>query len=436
MAFSGDADALWRPFPLLNSLIRENLDYFVFLGDLIYEWEEGPDTASAEDLADFRFKYRENREPRPGSPSQMVPMLDLYRSFGQYSIFDNHELAYSQADRSAPPYVSGGAQRNGQFVNQTPGFNDRIQAYTEYQPVRLEEVAGTGDSRMDGTRKFYRTISWGANVQLIILDDRSYRDEQLATTQHPQAASCARTILGAPQLQWFENELRSAQARNVVWKVVVVSSPIPQLGPLDAPKSWAGGYACERDRVLKFIDDNAIDNVVFLTTDYHYTAINTLKYNTDPEDQTSPLKSARNSFEVMTGPLGAFSDPSFQADLLGVDVTGLPGRDADRAILHVWNATLEDFGLDPIGLPADFPGLVASSVRAQSVSPGVVEPLAFASLGTLTYAVLAFDRSTLAVEVKGMEAVFDWPLLLNPQIEQEYENRQAEQILRFEIMAQ
>ena len=34
-AFSGDADWRWKPYPLLNSLMQEKLDFFLFLGDLI-----------------------------------------------------------------------------------------------------------------------------------------------------------------------------------------------------------------------------------------------------------------------------------------------------------------------------------------------------------------------------------------------------------------
>ena len=71
----------------------------------------------------------------------------------------------------------------------------------------------------------------------------------------------------------------SIRQRGTTWKVVVVSSPMQQLGKasqvgadLDGGKSWPGGYLCERNKLLAFIDNNAIDNVVFLTTDNHYTA--------------------------------------------------------------------------------------------------------------------------------------------------------------------
>src|SRR5439155_3563806 len=187
MAFTGDAHWSWKPYPLLNSLLKEKLDYFLFLGDLIYE--DTGRTTSAEDLEGYRFKYRENREPRDSSESKMVPMRDLYSAFGMYAIFDNHETGASR-NKDAPPYTEGGASASGQFVNQTPGFKQRAQALLEYQPFREETVSGTGDPRLDGTTRFYRAVPWGASSELIVLDDRSYRDQALVDPDTPQALDC------------------------------------------------------------------------------------------------------------------------------------------------------------------------------------------------------------------------------------------------------
>src|SRR5216683_3090050 len=48
-AFSGDADWKWKPYPLLHSLIQEKLDFFLFLGDLIYETTDMKGQTSVED---------------------------------------------------------------------------------------------------------------------------------------------------------------------------------------------------------------------------------------------------------------------------------------------------------------------------------------------------------------------------------------------------
>jgi hypothetical protein len=182
---------------------------------------------------------------------------------------------------------------------------------------------------------------------MIVLDDRSYRDERLPSSEDSAATNCTRTMLGPVQLKWFEDALLAAKRRNAAWKVVVISSPIQEFGvasqvgvDMDGFKSWAGTYRCERNKILKFIDDHAIDNVVFLTTDNHYTAINNLAYETVPDDRQSARKLARNAFEIMTGPLGAVTGtPPYGRK---IDIKGLPRREADRRILSVWNGDSAD----------------------------------------------------------------------------------------------
>jgi len=448
LAFTGDAHWAWKPYPLLGSLVQEPLDAFIFLGDLIYEsrnLETGKNgTIAAESLDDFRWKYRENREPRPGSGSGVVPMRDLYGHFGQYSVFDNHETANSKTSGS-PPYITGGAQTAGQYVNETEGFQNRIRAYTEYQPVVDATVAGTGDPRVDGTQQFYRAVPWGANVELIVLDDRSYRDAALNDATNPAAYDCGRTMLGHPQLTWFQQQLQSANDRGVVWKVVIISSPIQELGrAYDGTKSWAAGYVCERDQILKFIDEHAINNVVFLTTDNHYTAINNLSYNSTPGDESTPLVPARNAFEIITGPLGADVDPIDQTHT--VDVYGLSLRDADRKIVDTWNGNLPDAkgklngleqeGYDPIGLEATFPGLVATSVVGAGMPAGQIVAGDFVSFRSFTYTVLRFDHTSLGVRVMGLPAVTDPTQLFDPNQEHTYEQQTAQEVLRFQVLAQ
>jgi hypothetical protein len=256
-------------------------------------------------------------------------------------------------------------------------------------------------------------------------------------------------MLGAPQLKWFEDELIAAQKRNAVWKLVVLSSPIQELGRTsqigsdqNGTKSWAGGYVCERNKILKFIDDNAINNVVFISTDNHYTVINNLSYNSDPADPKSLLKPARNSFEIVTGPIGASTGIPTG---LKTDVQ-IPSRDADKKIVDIWNGDaagtdgkvlgLKQAGLDPIGLEKDFPGLDAASIKADGVADGTVTPLGFVSFGTFTYAVLTFDATSLHVQVKGLPYIADPATLLKADAEKEYESRTAKDILSFTVKAQ
>ena len=422
-AFSGDTDWIWRPYPLLRALNREPLDFFLFLGDLIYEWtsDDVPflDRPVAETLAEYRELYRRTRSPRPEAPARNE-LRETYERFGQYSLFDNHEIGLSRADPAAPPYTEGGApapQHGIRYVNQTSGFRERVQAYVEYQPVRAERVVGSGDPRLEGTGRYYYAQQWGRDAILIVTDDRSYRDAELPAADDPRADSAERTILGRPQLAWLEETLVDAQARGVTWKLVVVSSPIQELGNagevglnLDLPKTWAGGYRYERDRLLQFIDERGIDNVVFLTTDYHFTQVNNLRYHARPGDPSSSRRPARNAWEIIDGPIGAF--PVVPA--VGAALDGKSGRAVDRAVVATLNGDapsadarfrgLQAAGLDPVGLEPDFPGLVLESIVSADGAAGVWEAAAFASYNSFTYAVLTVDGPLLTVRVVGQPA--------------------------------
>jgi phosphodiesterase/alkaline phosphatase D-like protein len=127
MVFTGDADWKWKPYPILASLAQENADFFLFLGDLLYESTNYAGKSVVEGLSGYRFKYRENREPRANSASGMLPMRDLYAAFGQYSVFDNHETGMSMADRDAPAVAD-------------PSTLVKDDAEREYENRRAEET--------------------------------------------------------------------------------------------------------------------------------------------------------------------------------------------------------------------------------------------------------------------------------------------------------
>ncbi len=53
---------------------------------------------------------------------------------------------------------------------------------------------------------------------------------------------------------------------------------IQNWGPIIRPGDRYEGYAAERNELLKFIDQNHIENVVFVTADTHWTSVNNLTY--------------------------------------------------------------------------------------------------------------------------------------------------------------
>src|SRR5262249_9884033 len=147
-------------------------------------------------------------------------------------------------------------------------------AFFDYHPTRAgldaslsstgATVVAPGDARSNGTPLQYFAQQEGKNAIYIQLDDRTYRDARLGLVgggddvTSSRRLNPSRTMLGATQLAWVEQTLLDAQKAGTPWKFVAISTPIDQTGPAQDGKSWFGGYAAERNELLKFIADNRI----------------------------------------------------------------------------------------------------------------------------------------------------------------------------------
>jgi len=148
--FSGDGDGQWRPYGSTKDFNQLNLDYFVFLGDTIYETKSALSAATADPLAnstqalaDYRRKYREQLEPV--TPGGFSGLKTFFASQGNYTLLDNHELGNKQfINGGAPPGTPPGegvdatdlandVNTTGTFINKTDGFKTLEQAYSDYE---------------------------------------------------------------------------------------------------------------------------------------------------------------------------------------------------------------------------------------------------------------------------------------------------------------
>src|SRR5262249_6710743 len=164
-----------------------------------------------------------------------------------------------------------------------------------------------------GKPKLYRYNTYGQDAAVFTLDARSFRSPELPPADPSNPASIAafltntfnanRTLLGKPQLALLEQNLLDAQNQGITWKFILIPEPIGNFGVVTGEDRFEG-YAAERTQLLKFISDNRITNVEFITADFHGTMVNRLSYQTapfGPQIQT-------NSFEVTVGPV-AFDKP-------------------------------------------------------------------------------------------------------------------------------
>jgi phosphodiesterase/alkaline phosphatase D-like protein len=244
-AFSGDNDGAIRPFALAGIVALQDLDFYINLGDVIYEsasnltlsgphngapWLNSPPAApsnsalnlngvpaggtsfatQAQLRADYSRKYRENFLPVNNGGQNSLQVL--YAAQGNYTTWDNHELGnrkYIDGGAPAGGPVGGpmgtdmatgagvDARNNGQgnprnindvnlsradFMNRSTGFATLRDTFLSYQPIANRgTVKAPADPRSNGTPQLYSANQWGKNAIYINTDARSYRDIRLKT---------------------------------------------------------------------------------------------------------------------------------------------------------------------------------------------------------------------------------------------------------------
>ncbi|MDH3505464.1 MAG: alkaline phosphatase D family protein, partial [Nitrospirota bacterium] len=120
--------------------------------------------------------------------------------------------------------------------------------------------------------KIYRSFRWGRALELFILDVRQYRDPARGT------------MLGSAQTKWLLNGLKNSSA---IFKFI--GTPVTMDG--GGRDRW-DGYPKERSRIIRFINENKIPGVVFLSADLHYAAI-------------TKIRNGAGLRDIAAGPLGA-----------------------------------------------------------------------------------------------------------------------------------
>jgi phosphodiesterase/alkaline phosphatase D-like protein len=304
-AVSGDADAQpavgsTRPFyndlGVYRLMAREHNAFNINLGDTIYSDSEVPGRGTPALTVPQKWaKYRQNLA---------MPALQQLRSgAGLYSQWDDHEFIndFTVAENGSALYAAG------------------KKAFLDYAPASWDPKVGT-----------YRTFRWGRNLQLFILDLRSFRSAKASTdpactnptTKLPDLAptvpaliragtglpplaaavdpACvarindpARTMLGAAQKTRFKRDVAASNAR---FKVVLTEDPIQQFYALPYDR-WEG-YAAERTELLTYLK-GVERNLIFLATDTHGNFVNDARLET-LEHLNQRVDSGFT--EVVTGP--------------------------------------------------------------------------------------------------------------------------------------
>jgi alkaline phosphatase D len=235
---------------------RPVLDAVLHLGDYIYEYATGKygDTTIGRfniprteiiSLTDYRTRYSQYRTD--------VGLRRVHQQHPFIAIWDDHEIANNSYTEGAQNHQP----EEGDYATRKAAAK---QAYYEWIPIRE-------------SRQLYRSFSFGPLADVIMLDERlAGRSAPADSLSDPSFNSPERSMLGAEQLTWFENSLKSSKAawkvigNQVIFADVNLSAAQPKM-PRNLD-SW-DGYPAEKKAIEDFIIQNKVKDVIFTTGDTH-----------------------------------------------------------------------------------------------------------------------------------------------------------------------
>lgn len=280
---------------------RRDLDVVLHLGDYIYEYANG----------DYGDGTAINRIPEP--VHEIVSLSDYRQRYAKYrtdanlqaahrqhafiTVWDDHEFANNA--------WSGGAQNHNPELGEGDWQTRKaaaIKAYFEWMPVRQVDA--------DHPTRIYRKFQFGNLIDLVMLDTRIYdRDKQPANPQDTATINDpGRSMLGAAQQSWLFEQLSQSSASGTRWRFIGQQVMFGQLQAFGKPLNidqW-DGYAANRQRVLDYLNDNAIDNTVILAGDIHSSwAMDTTSNPYDPSTYDALTGTGSQAVEFVTPPVSS-----------------------------------------------------------------------------------------------------------------------------------
>ncbi|MBS1554952.1 MAG: alkaline phosphatase D family protein [Bacteroidetes bacterium] len=235
---------------------RPVLDAVLHLGDYIYEYgiAKYGDTTIGRlnippyeivNLQDYRTRYSLYRLDKGlRRVHQLHPMI---------AIWDDHEVANNATVTGAQNHQP----EEGDYEKRKAAAR---QTYYEWMPIRENQ-------------ELYRSFSFGPLADVVMLDERlAGRDPEITDIKSPELQKAERTMLGATQLQWFEEKLKTSKAtwkliaNQVIFSDVYLQKVFPKM-PRNLD-SW-DGFPAEKKKIVDFILKNKIENLIIASGDTH-----------------------------------------------------------------------------------------------------------------------------------------------------------------------
>ncbi|HXF45711.1 MAG TPA: alkaline phosphatase D family protein, partial [Burkholderiaceae bacterium] len=292
---------------IYETMRRAQPDFFIHCGDTIYA--DGPMQPRVT-LADGTVWTNAGLDLYPAK-TKVAETLDEFRANYLYNLlddnvrrfnaevpqvwqWDDHEVTNNWSDAKD---LSADARYTEKRVPLL--IANATRAFLEYAPLRWHGVREE--------ERVYRKPSYGPDLDLFVIDMRSYR---AANSDNRQPAAGPDTaLLGPAQVEWLKEGLRRSRA---TWKIIASDMPIGLVvgdgrDALGRPRYEAVangdgpvlGREFEIADILRTIKHERIVNVVWLTADVHYCAAHYYDPNRAQFQDFLPF------WEFVAGPLNA-----------------------------------------------------------------------------------------------------------------------------------
>jgi len=204
-----------------SAMLKKDAEAMLWLGDNIYlrpaDWES---------KTGVQYRYTHYK-------SQPI-LQEFWKKFHHYAIWDDHDFGPNDANRSFINKDITLEAFKDFWANPNYGFNSRNDCITGM-------------------------FSYN-DADFFLLDNRSFRSPN-------DRRSGDRSILGDEQVEWLIDALVSSKAK---FKIVAVGGQL--LNPAALYENHST-FAAEREKILRLIEQEQIENVVFLSGDRHKTEL-------------------------------------------------------------------------------------------------------------------------------------------------------------------
>lgn len=245
-------------------------DFFIHSGDTVY----ADGVIQAEVKLDDGSIWKNLTTPEK---SKVAETLDEFRGAYRYNLLDEN-LRRFNAEVPILAQWDDHEVRNNWYPGQRLDDDKRYtvksvdllaarakRAFLDYLPLRFNA---------DDPERIYRASGYGPLLDVIMLDERSYRGPN--TPNRQTKASDETVFFGSAQMAWIKQRLLASRG---MWKVIASDMPIgivvrdgknfEAFANGDGP---ALGRELELAELLRFIKRNRIKNIIWITTDVHYCA--------------------------------------------------------------------------------------------------------------------------------------------------------------------